>query len=129
MLATDALTSTFMRLREVPTTAKPLASAKLNHGIIVFLGGTKSRGEFFDGEEVPVGGAGRIVEFLEKVFELGLMTQWKNEDKAHDLRGGEAPEGLRLPIEGCFAHMTRSQRLRLRLTNESRDQYHRDEHE
>ena len=39
-----------------------------NHGVIVFLAGTKPFGELRHGEEMPVGGAGRIVEFLQKCY-------------------------------------------------------------
>ena len=53
---------------------------ELNHRVIILLARTKPRREIFYGQELPVGGIESIVEFLEKVFQLRLMTQRENKD-------------------------------------------------
>jgi hypothetical protein len=42
---------------------------------VVFGGGTKLRGELFDGQEQSVAGTGRVVELVEQVIELGFVAQ------------------------------------------------------
>ena len=58
---------------------------ELNHGVVVFLVGTKSRREFLHGKKVSVLGAGGIVEFLEKLLQFGLIAQRQNNFKLHGL--------------------------------------------
>ena len=77
----------------------------------------QTRGELFHREELAVRRAGRIVEFLQKTDLSRLVAERQNQHQAHGLLCGEAPDGLRLPIESRFAHMMRQRGQWLRLAD------------
>ena len=84
-----------------------------NYGIVLILAGAKARGEIFDGEKVAIGRAGGIVEILEEIFELGLMTEREHEVEFHGFGSGETAERCGLSIDYFVARVARQQRLRL----------------
>src|SRR5215469_8567028 len=102
---------------------------EMNDGVVVFLAGSKASGEFFDGEEVTIRGTGRIVEFFKKTFEFRLMTQGESDNKPQNLGRREAADRRGLSTKGDFARVARHERLCPGLTNETRDQHHREEGE
>ena len=54
--------------------AEAIHLREANDRVIVFLAGTKLRGKLRHGKEVPVGGAGRIVELVQKDLQACLIA-------------------------------------------------------
>ena len=94
---------------------------------MIFLAWTKLCGELFRGKEVPIGGIGRIVDFLDETLELWLMSQGQNEHKTHDLSCRKSADDRRLPVDSRLTHVTRPQGLRLSQTRYAPHQHHRDQ--
>ncbi len=78
---------------------------EVDDGIILRLRWSEPLGEFGDSEEVPIGGAGGVVEILEKVIETCGIAQRQDNVEIHDLVGGESADGLGSPATYHFAHV------------------------
>ena len=92
---------------------KPLLRGEVYYGVIVLLRGAEAGGELGDGEEVPVGGTGGVVEGAEKFVEACRIAQGKNDVQIHDLVGRELTDALRLTVPNGFSHVTRHHGLGL----------------
>ena len=105
---------------------KAVCLRETNHLVIILLAGTKPRSELFHREELAIRRTGRVVDFLQEVIQPCLVADGQSKDKTHGLGCGKRPDVLRLPIDRCFTHMMRQQRLRLRQTNDTHDRHKRD---
>ena len=100
-----------------------------DQGVVVLLARSKPLGKLLWGNVLLVGGAGRIVELLQEIFQLWLVAQRQNYIEMHGLICGKLADEFGLSVEDRFAHMTSQQGLGRRLANQIHSQQHREEHE
>ena len=108
-----------LRSRAIEGSADDLKAARFresNQGIPIFLAGAEPRGKFLRREELVVGGACRILDFLHEILQPCAIAQRQNNVEAQGLGCREFPDQLRLAIGNRFAHMTRQEELRLGLS-------------
>ena len=95
-----------MRIARAANHRQAVGFREIDHGVVILLAGAEARGEFLDGKEMLVEGAGRIVELLQEIIQLCLIAQRQNNVDAHRLRCGKPLDELRLPVDSHFTHMT-----------------------
>ena len=104
---------------------KPVGLRKMNHGVIIRLGRSKPFSELPHTEKVPVGGAGRIIDILQKGLESCPVAQRQNDIELQYLVCGQASQSLSLAVASRLSHMMGQHGLRVGICARGR-QDHKD---
>jgi hypothetical protein len=76
-----------------------------NHFVILCLRGTESYRELGHSKEVPVRGAGRIVDFAEQALQACPIARRQDYVQSHHVVYGEVAHGLNSAVASLFSDM------------------------
>jgi len=93
--------------------AKTIRLGKSNHRGIVFFGWPKLGGKLRHRKEMTVRRVRGIVQILQRLIHLRLVSQGQNQIEAHRLRFGHPVQELRLSAGNFLARVARQRRLRI----------------